>query len=219
MRQCIAGAMPEIAQEIAGEPDQDVIGFYVGSKPKVHMVASVIYNEPNYPSHVERADHDDVKRMCSMIYDGVHMVFGSVCGEFNKTHTEQIEGLALNFDNEAMAFVPQFINFKLQKFNMAIRKRDELQKHLTNPANAANFTTISGELQKVTDELASYSLEQIEDCEVLTAEKNLLLSGGWIYIQVEERPEVNLDLCLTRLPLIPEPAEGDLIDLLNSKSG
>jgi hypothetical protein len=220
IRECIADVKPDIAAVILTEHEApDVIGFYIDSKPRVHMVARLIYKQPGYTSHVDRADTDDVKRVCSMIYDGVHMVFSSVCGEFNQTHNEKIEGLALNFDNDAMAFVPTFINHKLHKFNTAIRKRENLQRAAMDSANLANMAQINTELKKIIDELAQCTLEDIDECEIETAELNLTMSGGWLYIQVEEKPEVDLDLCLSRLPAINASVDGpSMIDLLSEKS-
>lgn len=220
IRACIAEVKPDIAAAILTEHEEpDVIGFYIDGKPRVHMVARLIYKPPGYSSHVDRADTDDVKRICSMIYDGVHMVFSSVCGEFNQTHSEKIEGLALNFDNDAMAFVPTFINHKLHKFNTAIRKRENLRRAAMDSANIANLTQINIELKKIIDELAPCTLEDIDECEIEAAELNLTMSSGWLYIQVEERPAVDFDLCLSRLPAINASADGpSMIDLLSEKS-
>ena len=210
VRQCIADALPNIAAEI-NPPEQtsDVIGFYIDEKPLTHMTASLIYQPPDFPACVAREDTDDVRKICSMIYDGMHIVFGSVCGEYNANHAEKIEGLVLNFNNESMAFVPCFINYKLQEFNAAIRRRDTLRAALDAPENTTKQTEILADIAKI----QFNTLEAIDECEILTAERNLTNRSGWIYIKVEDRP-ADLDLCLTRLTAVSEEPQQSMTELL-----
>jgi hypothetical protein len=128
---------------------------------------------------------------------------------------EKIEGLVLNFNNDAMAFVPCFINYKLQEFNAAIRRRDTLRAALEAPENVDKQTDILADIAKITEQLGT--LEAIDECEILTAERNLTNRGGWIYIKVENQP-ADLDLCLTRLTAVSEEPQQSMVELLAKPS-
>jgi hypothetical protein len=195
----------------------DVIGFYIDEhQQRQHLIGSVTTLEPGHSSQCQHSDQDEVRRVCSMLYDGINMVFASVVGAFHKTSRHKINGLTLKFDNESMAFKPYFINFKLHQFNQAKRQVDRCAKMLLNLA-LLDRDKVQAEHDKHRAELDMLTLEEIDECEFYVTELNLKNNANWIYIVVEEKTNIDIDLCLSRcLPVAADADKPAMIDLLSS---
>jgi hypothetical protein len=205
--------------------DSDVIAYEDNKK---HYTAYLVTMPHDAVSFVdtELLKLENTQKACSMLYDGVRMVFPAVVQTINEEYKKYVDGIIVSFNNEKMSFTLTKVNIKKFKFEKAKEQMELLIKFKENTSNPDELKQINELLMKSEDLIKSISIDDIVDEQKLCDEINeKLKNADQLHIAIEENSEsVELmEAALHRLPTIgvsyQDPDEETLVDKLKKEHG